>query len=143
MGLIDWMERTTARLDAFSARQIEDAEMTLLRATGRPVSLSRRSRTGRWPTPDKDVDGFLDNHRALIDTQRGEKRTLDEEDINGFLAASGQAPEPRGTDADEFVRRLRHSPDGKRLRRAERDREWLRREARLAGVLPDELEELL
>jgi hypothetical protein len=112
MGLLDWMERTTERLN----QKADDA--------GVP-SARRASRASVSPEPE-----------------RGVMRELSEEDINGFLEASGQKPDPRRMNADEFMRVMRTGGDARRLRRIERDLEWLRREARLSGVPVPELRDV-
>lgn len=104
MGLLDWMERTTDRLN----RMGDEAG----------VPSARRQ---RQPSVSPDPE-------------RGVMRELNGEDINGFLEASGQKPDPQRMDADEFMRVMRASSESRRLRRVERDLEWLRREARLSGV---------
>lgn len=114
MGLLDWMERTTARLNGMA----DDA--------GIPTT---RREPARSITPD--------------DPERGTTRALLEEDVNGFLAASEQTPDRRRMDADEFMRVMRHGPESRRLARLERDMSWLRSEARLARVPESELGDLL
>lgn len=119
MGLLDRMKELEYRLNDYASRN----------GVGAPPS---EPPTLAWPTPDKNPDRFLANHERIA--AHAETRTLDEEDVNGFLAASDQAPDRRRMDADEFMRVMRAGPESRRLRRIERDLEWLRREARFAGV---------
>lgn len=119
MGLLRWMERTTERINAFSDENQRAME-------------ERAGRLHPFTTP---------RPRAVApDPERGVQRTLTEDDVNGFLAASGQAPEaPARVDADTFMASVRHGKDKHRLRRLERDLSWLRTEATRAGVPASQL----
>lgn len=112
--LLRWMERTTDRLNELA----DDNE--------------------RWMRERAGVHQREPRRSVVPDPERATPRVLTEDDVNGFLAASGQRPEPGGTSADEFMRRTRLAHP-RRLRRLERDLEWLRTEARHAGVPAHEL----